>query len=432
MSNKKKFSQFQLPTTVDDLWLVGYQSLTGENTNVKIKAHDLAFNTSGAAGVGSINGLTNSVTIQGSNGITVDTTTDNTITIIGTKPLTVEHTFNPETKNPLSGIAINTALTQFANKNNTNIFTGSQFFTDITTNSFTANSTFRCNGNAIFNGNLTIQGNNLNAFISNTRIHNNNSSLHLTQDDRNNITNLLGHANNTNIHLTLEEKNNLATKEDLALKADLTRVETTETVTDWDNKSEWGLDKANIKNYTLSANHAQWGTISSIGIGTPAAGGNETITTAETAHYLIVEVLNSSGEVVETFISTNKKKMLYSKVNYWDFEPFTLRLEEDDKIRISFSTDGITPSQDAVCRAEVVKENGSTNNTNGSFATNSNGGISNWLIRTVFKCAIKTTIQQKLNDHTNNTDLHLTLEEKQLLLSLLEHKEALLALLSAH
>ena len=94
MSNKKKkFSQFQLPTVpVNELYIVGYEVGTGENgenTSVRIKASDLSFGASGAAGVSSINGLTGPLQIQGSNGIT--TASDGrTITIKGTNPIIVD------------------------------------------------------------------------------------------------------------------------------------------------------------------------------------------------------------------------------------------------------------------------------------------------------------------------------------------------------
>jgi hypothetical protein len=89
----------------------------------------------------------------------------------------------------------------------------------------------------------------------------------------------------------------------------------------------------------------------------------------------------------------------------------------------------VTPDYDATLRAEIVKENGSVNTTNGSSAINGNGGKANWIVRTLFKCEVITTIHTRLADHEQNQDLHLTPEQKHALITLLEHKDALLALL---
>ena len=73
MGNKKKFSQFNLPTVpANELYIVGYEVGTGDNgdnTSIRIKATDLAFGAAGAAGVSSINGLTNAVKLSGGSGV---------------------------------------------------------------------------------------------------------------------------------------------------------------------------------------------------------------------------------------------------------------------------------------------------------------------------------------------------------------------------
>ena len=203
--------------------------------------------------------------------------------------------------------------------NDTNTFTGTQIFNDIATNYITTNTRFTSNGNTFLNGNVTIQGTDLVQALATSRTHQANTNLHLTDTDRNNLANLLQHANTQDIHLTLAEKNNFATKEELALKADLSKLETKETVTEWDNKQDWQLDKAAVKYYELASNNTVWGTITQVGIGSAAKYGDQVITTTQKPHYLMLETLNTAGEVTASYTSTNAKQMEFAKVTYWDF-----------------------------------------------------------------------------------------------------------------
>lgn len=322
MGNKKKFSQFNLPTVpANELYIVGYEVGTGDNgdnTSIRIKATDLAFGAAGAAGVSSINGLTNAVKLSGGSGVGVDITGNN-ITIHNTAAITVDGTFNPTSTNPPCGQAIANELTNYALLNDTNTFTGTQIFNDIATNYITTNTRFTSNGNTFLNGNVTIQGTDLVQALATSRTHQANTSIHLTDTDRSNIANLLQHANTQDIHLTLAEKNNFATKEELALKADLSKLETKETVTEWDNKQDWQLDKAAVKYYELASNNTVWGTITQVGIGSAAKYGDQVITTTQKPHYLMLETLNTAGEVTASYTSTNAKQMEFAKVTYWDF-----------------------------------------------------------------------------------------------------------------
>lgn len=269
MGNRKKFSQFELPTVpINQLYLVGYEEgtgLKGDNTSIRIKASELAFNISGAAGVSGINGLEGSITLSVAEGLTLDTT-GNTITIKGTVPVTVDTSFNATSTNPQSGIAIATALNDYAITTGSNSFTGTQTFTDISTDELTTNKKFRNNGSTILNGSVTIQGSDLVNFMVTTNDHKTDYSCHLTEQDRTNLNSALEHTSNAEIHLTTQEKNNYATKEELAQKVDLSQFQTTETVTEWDNKEDWEINKATVKYFELVKENTVYGTITDIGL----------------------------------------------------------------------------------------------------------------------------------------------------------------------
>lgn len=84
---RKKFSQFELPSVLpSEIYLVGYEVGTGENgenTSVRIKASDLAFSVTGAAGISSLNGLSGAVSLNVGEGLSI-TNSGNTLTLSNT------------------------------------------------------------------------------------------------------------------------------------------------------------------------------------------------------------------------------------------------------------------------------------------------------------------------------------------------------------
>ena len=99
-----------------------------------------------------------------------------------------------------------------------------------------------------------------------TNDHKTDYSCHLTEQDRTNLNTALEHTSNAEIHLTTQEKNNYATKEELAQKVDLSQFQTTETVTEWDNKEDWEINKATVKYFELVKENTVYGTITDIGL----------------------------------------------------------------------------------------------------------------------------------------------------------------------
>lgn len=429
----KKFSQFNLPSVpTSELFLVGYEVGTGdngENRSIRIKSTDLSFGVAGSAGLASLNGLAGSVIIEGDNGIEIENT-GNRLTIKNTNPVVIiDSEFDNESDNPQSGKAIARELASFAKVDESNSFVKSQFFTEITTDSLTTNTRLRNNGTTILNGSVIIQGLDAVQQFNNASSHFIDDSRHFTTTDRENYTSLLNHSINQDIHLTMEEKNNLATKDELNLKADKYLLEATETITDYDNKGEWETDSATIKYFQLSKQNVVYGTITEVGLGSANRYGDQTTTTSQNPHYLMLEIIGSNGQVKESHFSKEPKIAPFGQVTYWEFDPFILYLAEGESIKIYFSQDGETADRDATFRAQIVKENGSNTTNNGSNAVGSNGVGNGWIIRTIFKCTVHTTIHDKINNHVNNSDLHLTPEEKNGLLELLMNKEAILSLI---
>ena len=203
---RKKFSQFELPSVLpSDIYLVGYEVGTGENgenTSVRIKASDLAFSVTGAAGVSSFNGLSGAVSLNVGEGLSL-TNSGNTLTLSNTSQgsnLTVDQTFDPNSNNPQSGTAINQQLANFATLTGANNFTG-----ETQTQALNVQGKLRVNGVTAFNNTVTVEGQNLGLHMDNCTAHNTDSSLHLQEGERTNFNNLassvetLTTTNNTHI-----------------------------------------------------------------------------------------------------------------------------------------------------------------------------------------------------------------------------------------
>lgn len=203
---RKKFSQFELPSVLpSEIYLVGYEVGTGENgenTSVRIKASDLAFSVTGAAGVSSFNGLSGAVNIDVGEGLSI-TNSGNTLTLSNTSQgsnLTVDQTFDPQSSNPQSGTAINQQLANFATLTGANNFTG-----ETQTQALNVQGKLRVNGVTAFNNTVTVQGQNLGLHMDNCTAHNSDTSLHWQETDRTNFNNLASNVetltttNNTHI-----------------------------------------------------------------------------------------------------------------------------------------------------------------------------------------------------------------------------------------
>lgn len=204
---RKKFSQFELPSVLaSDIYLVGYEVGTGENgenTSVRIKASDLAFSVTGAAGVSSLNGVSGAVTLNVGEGLSL-TNSGNTLTLSNTSQgsnLTVDQTFDPNSSNPQSGTAINQQLASYATLTGANNFTG-----ETQTQALNVQGKLRVNGVTVFNNTVTVEGQNLGLHMDNCTAHNSDTSLHWQESDRTNFNNLASSVEtlttNTNTHIS--------------------------------------------------------------------------------------------------------------------------------------------------------------------------------------------------------------------------------------
>lgn len=200
---KKKFSQFEFPQNPADIYLVGYEVGTGEegeNTSVQIKALDLAFSVSGAAGVSSVNGISGSVFLNAGDGVQL-TQTGNGITISAASVIVTDDIFNAESNNPQSGAAISNELSKYAHLEHGNIFHGEQQLDKIN-----IVGKLRVNAPAAFNDEVTISGRNVSESIVNASAHIANSDLHLTSEKSAIINQAESHINDTQSHITSEER----------------------------------------------------------------------------------------------------------------------------------------------------------------------------------------------------------------------------------
>ena len=203
---KKKFSQFEFPKNPADIYLVGYEVGTGEegeNTSVQIKASDLAFSVSGAAGVSSVNGISGSVFLNAGDGVQL-TQTGNGITISASSDIVTDGIFNAESDNPQSGVAISNELSKYANLETSNIFSG-----DVQMNKVNITKQLRVNAPAAFNDEVTISGRNISEAVVNSASHIANSDIHLNENKLNVISQAQSHINDTESHITSEERASL-------------------------------------------------------------------------------------------------------------------------------------------------------------------------------------------------------------------------------
>ena len=200
---RKKFSQFEFPKNPADIYLVGYEVGTGEegeNTSIQIKAQDLAFSVSGAAGVSSVNGISGSVFINAGEGVQL-TQTGNGITISASNDIVTDDIFNAESTNPQSGVAISNELSKYANLETSNIFSG-----DVQMNKVNITKQLRVNAPAAFNDEVTISGRNVSESIVNASAHIASSDLHLTSEKSAVISQAESHINDAESHITSEER----------------------------------------------------------------------------------------------------------------------------------------------------------------------------------------------------------------------------------
>lgn len=213
---KKKFSQFEFPKNPADIYLVGYEVGTGEdgeNTSIQIKAQDLAFSVSGAAGVSSVNGISGSVFLNAGDGVSL-TQTGNGITISASSDIETDDIFNAESTNPQSGVAISNELTKYANLETSNIFSG-----DVQMKNLNIVGKLRVNAPATFNDEVTISGRNVSEAIVNSASHIASTDLHLTSEKSAIIALADSHIENESAHVTAEEKamwNQVNKKADIA------------------------------------------------------------------------------------------------------------------------------------------------------------------------------------------------------------------------
>lgn len=200
---KKKFSQFKFPQNPAEIYLVGYEVGTGEdgdNTSVQVKASDLAFSVSGAAGVSSVNGISGSVFINAGEGVSL-TQTGNGITISASSDIVTDDIFNAESNKPQSGVAISNELTKYANLETSNIFSG-----DVQMNKVNITKQLRVNAPATFNDEVSISGRNVSEAIVNSTTHIANSDIHLNENKLNVISQAESHINDTDAHINPEER----------------------------------------------------------------------------------------------------------------------------------------------------------------------------------------------------------------------------------
>ena len=200
---RKKFSQFNFPQNPAEIYLVGYEVGTGEdgeNTSVQIKASDLAFSVSGAAGVSSVNGISGSVFLNAGDGVQL-TQTGNGITISASSDIVTDGIFNAESDNPQSGVAISNELSKYANLETSNIFSG-----DVQMNKVNITKQLRVNAPAAFNDEVTISGRNISEAVVNSASHIANSDIHLNENKLNVINLAESHINDTQSHITSEER----------------------------------------------------------------------------------------------------------------------------------------------------------------------------------------------------------------------------------
>ena len=213
---KKKFSQFEFPKNPADIYLVGYEVGTGEegeNTSIQVKASDLAFSVSGAAGVSSVNGISGSVFLNAGDGVQL-TQTGNGITISASSDIETDDIFNAESTNPQSGVAISNELTKYANLETSNIFSG-----DVQMNKVNITKQLRVNAPATFNDEVTISGRNISEAVVNSASHIASTDLHLTSEKSAIIALADSHIENETAHVTAEEKamwNQVNKKADIA------------------------------------------------------------------------------------------------------------------------------------------------------------------------------------------------------------------------
>lgn len=203
---KKKFSQFNFPQNPAEIYLVGYEVGTGEdgeNMSVQIKASDLAFSVSGAAGVSSVNGISGAVFLNAGDGVQL-TQTGNGITISASSDIVTDGIFNAESTNPQSGVAISNELSKYANLETSNIFSG-----DVQMNKLNITKQLRVNAPAAFNDEVTISGRNVSESIVNASAHIASSDLHLTSEKSAIITQAESHINDTDSHINPEERASL-------------------------------------------------------------------------------------------------------------------------------------------------------------------------------------------------------------------------------
>ena len=203
---RKKFSQFEFPQNPADIYLVGYEVGTGEdgeNTSIQIKASDLAFSVSGAAGVSSVNGISGSVFLNAGDGVQL-TQTGNGITISAASDIVTDSEFNPESDNPQSGVAINGELSKYANLETSNIFSG-----DVQMNKVNITKQLRVNAPAAFNDEVTISGRNISEAVVNSSSHIANSNIHLNENKLNVISQAESHINDAESHINPEERASL-------------------------------------------------------------------------------------------------------------------------------------------------------------------------------------------------------------------------------
>ena len=203
---KKKFSQFEFPQNPAEIYLVGYEVGTGEdgeNMSVQVKASDLAFSVSGAAGVSSVNGISGSVFINAGDGVQL-TQTGNGITISAKNELIIDNIFDSESDNPQSGTAINAELTKYANLETSNIFSG-----DVQMKNLNIVGKLRVNAPAAFNDEVSISGRNVSESIVNASAHIASSDLHLTSEKSAVISQAESHINDTQAHINPEERASL-------------------------------------------------------------------------------------------------------------------------------------------------------------------------------------------------------------------------------
>lgn len=200
---KKKFSQFEFPQNPAEIYLVGYEVGTGEdgeNTSVQVKASDLAFSVSGAAGVSFVNGISGSVILNAGDGVQL-TQTGNGITISASSDIVTDDIFNAESNKPQSGVAISNELTKYANLETSNIFSG-----DSQMKNLNIVGKLRVNAPATFNDEVTISGRNVSESIVNSSAHIASTDLHLTPVKNAIIALADSHIENETAHVTAEEK----------------------------------------------------------------------------------------------------------------------------------------------------------------------------------------------------------------------------------